>query len=77
MFKINEFQNREERRSDTLLKYKIKQMTFYLNMIYQDEQDNEEKATLDDDIIPFSAALISCHNFSLTCVVYNRYSNSK
>ena len=59
-----EFQNHEEKRSNTLLKYKIKQMTFYLNMIYQDEQDNEEKATLDDDINLFSAALISCQIFS-------------
>ena len=75
MFNINEFQNREERRSDTLLKYKIKQMTFYLNMIYQDEQDNEEKATLDDDINTFSAALISCH-ISLTCSVYIQYQNT-
>ena len=29
---MNEIQNREERRSNTLLKYKIKQMTFHLNM---------------------------------------------
>ena len=58
-----------------LLKYKIRQMTFYLNMIYQDEQDNEEKATLDDDINTFSAALISCH-ISLTCSVYIQYQNT-
>ena len=38
--------------------------TFHQNMVYQDEQDNEEKATLDDDINSFSAALISCHVFS-------------
>ena len=38
-------------------------------MFYQDEQDNEEKATLDDDINTFSAALISCH-VSLSRVMF-------
>ena len=32
MCEMIEFQNHEERRSNTLLKYKIKQMTFHLNM---------------------------------------------
>ena len=59
----------ERRRCDALSKLNITQMAFNLIKVNLKKSINEEKATLDDDINTFSAALISCH-VSLSRVMF-------